>query len=184
MGFPSPLDAAILAPAAILGLMGLWLGLGRSLVAWPMRWLIPLFGACAAALPATLYLVANGATEDLLSLHAAAIAALALIAFAVALVLLVPFMGNLRARMKVWTASRRVGVVDRTCGAIVGAACALLLAAIPYALYVSLQPDPRQHPAWVHESIVVKYLGSVPEAVKSAVSAYLSRAGRAQRRVQ
>jgi uncharacterized membrane protein required for colicin V production len=164
--------------------MGLWLGFGRSLVAWPMRWLIPLYGACAAALPATLYLAADGATEDLLSVHAAATAALALIAFAIALVLLVPFMRNLKERMKVWTASRRVGVVDRMCGAIFGAACALLLAAIPYALYASLQPDPRQHPAWVHESIMVKYLGSVSEAVKNAVSAYLPQAGRPQRRVQ
>jgi uncharacterized membrane protein required for colicin V production len=184
MGFPSPLDAAILAPAAILGVMGLWLGFGRSLVAWPMRWLIPLFGACAAALPATLYLAANGATADLLSLHAVAATALAAIAFAMALVLLVPFMRNLKARMKIWTGSRRIGVMERICGAIFGAACGLLLAAIPYALYASLQPDPGRHPAWVRQSIVVQYLGSMSEAVRSAVSAYLPQAVRPPRRVQ
>jgi membrane protein required for colicin V production len=181
MGSPSPLDAAILAPAAILGLMGLWLGFGRSLVAWPMRWLIPLFGACAAALPATLYLAADGATADLLSLHAAASAALALIAFAIALVLLVPFMRNLKERMRVWTGGRRVGVMERIYGGIFGVACGLLLAATPYALYASLQPDPRQHPAWARQSIVVQYLGSASAAVKNAVSTYLSQAGRPQR---
>jgi uncharacterized membrane protein required for colicin V production len=185
MGFPSPLDAAILAPAAILGVMGLWLGFGRSLVAWPMRWLIPLFGACAAALPATLYLAANDATAaELLSPDAAAAAALAAIAFAMALVLLVPFMHNLKARMKIWTGSRRAGVMERICGALFGAACGLLLATIPYALYAPLQPDPRQHPAWVRQSIMVQYLRDASEAVKRTVSAYLPQPVRPQRRVQ
>jgi uncharacterized membrane protein required for colicin V production len=181
MGFLSPLDAAILAPAAILGLLGLWLGLGRSLVAWPMRWLVPLFGALAAALPAALSLATSGATADLLSLDAAATAALAVIAFAVALLLLAMFMRNLKERMRFWTASRGVGVMERIYGGIFGVACGLLLAAIPYALYASLQPDSRKHPDWVHQSIVMQYLSGASEAVKSAVSAYLPQAGRPRR---
>ncbi|HEY1244155.1 MAG TPA: CvpA family protein [Hyphomicrobiaceae bacterium] len=184
MGSPSPLDAAILAPAAILGLMGLWLGFGRSLAAWPMRWLVPLFGACAAALPATVYLAATGATADLLSPDAAAAAALAAIAFAMALVLLVPFMRNLKERMKIWTGSRRIGIMERICGGIFGVACGLLLAATPYALYASLQPDPGQHPAWARQSIVVQYLSNASEAVKNAVSTYLPQAAKPPRREQ
>jgi hypothetical protein len=173
MEFSSPLDAAILAPAAVLGLMGLWLGFGRSLVAWPMRWLIPLLGACAAALPGALYLAGNGETAELLSVDAGATAALAVIAFAVALALLAMFMRNLKERMRVWTGSRRIAVVERLCGGIFGVASVLLLAAIPYALYASLQPDPGRHPAWVRQSIVAQYLGSASEAVRGAVSAHL-----------
>ena len=59
MGIPTLLDAALLGPAVVLGLLGLWLGFGRWLVSWPKRWLIPLFGASAAAALAVLYLIAN-----------------------------------------------------------------------------------------------------------------------------
>src|SRR5262249_11224366 len=106
MGFPT-LDALALAPAALLGLLGIWLGLGRPVVAWPMRWLIPLFGACAAALPAALYLAANGAIVRLGSLSGAlAGTAVAAVAFVAVLVLLLMFMSNLQVRMTVWAAQR------------------------------------------------------------------------------
>ena len=45
---PTLLDAAVVVPAAMLGLLGLWLGFARSSVAWPMRWLLALLGAYAA----------------------------------------------------------------------------------------------------------------------------------------
>lgn len=171
MGTPTLLDAVALAPAAILGLLGVWLGLGRSLVAWPMRWLIPLFGGCAAALPAMLYLAGNGATAELLSLSGtSATVAVGAISFLVTIVLLAMFMGNLRERMTIWTGSRRIGLTERVIGALFGIGCGLLLVAVAYL------PMPRVlggEPAWARGSVVLPYFRSAAEAVESALLRYL-----------
>jgi uncharacterized membrane protein required for colicin V production len=166
MGTPTLLDAGVLAPAAILGLLGVWLGFGRSLVAWPMRWLIPLFGGCAAALPAILYLAGNGAAAELLSLSGtAATAAVGAISFVVTVVLLAMFMDNLRERMTVWTGSRRIGLTERVIGAFFGIACGLLLVAVAYL------PMPRVlggEPAWARGSVVLPYFRSAAETAYAA----------------
>lgn len=171
MGFPTLLDTVALAPAALLGLLGLWLGLGRSLVAWPMRWLIPLFGACAAALPAMLYLAANGAmVELLLPFSTLAVGAAGAASFLLMAVLLLMFMSNLRERVAVWTGRRRVGSAERLFGGLFGIACGLLLVALPFGLYQAARPDPRDDPAWMRESVSLPYFRSATDTVRKAAS--------------
>jgi uncharacterized membrane protein required for colicin V production len=168
VGIPSVLDAIALAPAAILGLLGIWLGFGRSLVAWPMRWLIPLFGACFAALPATLYLGRMAALRSVSDTAATAAAAAA--AFVVTLVLLLMFMRNLRERMTVWTGSRRIGLTERVVGGLFGIACGLTLVAI---VYLPMPSVVGGEPAWARESVLLGYFSSAAGAVDSALSRYL-----------
>jgi hypothetical protein len=170
MGTPTLLDAVVLAPAAILGLLGLWLGLGRSLVAWPMRWLIPLFGGCVAALPATLYLAWHGTTAELLSLSATV--ALGAISFVVTIVLLAMFMGNFRERMTVWTRGRRIRLTERVIGAFFGIACGLLLVGVAY---LPMPRAPGGEPAWARGSLLLPYFRSAAEAVESALLRYLPK---------
>jgi hypothetical protein len=171
MGVPTLLDAVILAPAAILALLGLWFGLGRSLVAWPMRWLIPLLGACGAAAPAMLYLDPNGATADLLSLSGTAVATLfGAIAFLVTFALLVMFMRNLRERMTVWTRARRIGLPERVYGGVFGIACGLLLVAVPLGLQEAIWPDGTAGRSWARESVVLSYFRGAAAAARSTLS--------------
>jgi hypothetical protein len=171
MQMPTLLDAVVLAPAAILGLLGVWLGFGRSLVAWPMRWLIPLFGGCFAALPAMLQLAGNGTTELLSLSGTAATAAVGAISLGVTIVLLSMFMGNLRERMRVWTGSRRIGLAERVVGALFGIACGLVLVAIAY---LPMLRVPGGEPAWARGSVVLPYFRSAAKTVESALSRYLS----------
>jgi hypothetical protein len=172
MDMPTGLDAAVMAPAAILGLLGLWLGFGRSSVAWPMRWLIPFLGACFGALPAVLYLVTNNAAEDLLGPSGIlAATAAGATSFMLTMALLTMFMRNLRARVAVWTGGRRpVGSAERLFGGLFGIACGLLLVAIPFGLYQAARPDPREDPAWMRESASLAYLRSATDAARRAVS--------------
>jgi uncharacterized membrane protein required for colicin V production len=177
MVMPTILDAIALAPAAILGVLGVWLGFARSLVAWPMRWLLPLFGAGAAALLAVLYLIANSEWADLLYLSGTAgKVAIAAGAFLVTLLLLLMFMSNLRARVAVWTRSRRIGSAGRLLGALFGIACGLLLVAVPFGLYEVMRPEPESDPPWVRESLSRPYFRSAAQAAGNALS--LVAAGR------
>jgi hypothetical protein len=179
------LDAVILAPAAALGLLGLWLGLGRSLVAWPMRWLIPLFGACLAALPTALSIAVNGGVAELISLFdvvAAAVVVAGAFCVVVTLVLLVMFMGNLRERMAVWTAGRRVGLLQRICGSAFGIACGLLLAALPLASLEAIWPNAGADRSWARDSVLLPHVMTAAAAARSALLSSLPPAAAKPRR--
>jgi uncharacterized membrane protein required for colicin V production len=171
MGMLTILDAIALAPAAILGVLGVWLGFARSLVAWPMRWLLPFLGAGAAALLAVLYLVVNNDLAELLYLSGTAgTAAIAAGAFLVALLLLLMFMSNLRARVAVWTRSRRIGFVGRLLGALFGIACGLLLVSVPFGLYEVMRQESESDPPWIRESLSRPYFRSAAEAAGNALA--------------
>ena len=123
MELPSFLDAAIVAPAAILGLLGLWLGFARSSVAWPMRWIVPLLGAYAAGRLAELCVLVVWEMAGLVYLVGPPVGWVAfIVAFLAALVPLLMFMDNLTARVAVWTSGRRTALGERALGALFGAA--------------------------------------------------------------
>jgi hypothetical protein len=174
------LDIVILAPALILGLIGVWLGLGRSLVAWPMRWLIPLLGACLVALPA-LVTVAAGEASAVLDLSGVAAAAAA-VSFLLTGVLLVMFMRNLRERMGVWSGGRRTSLAGRIAGALFGIVLGLLLVAIPCVLYDSLWPSRGAGPAWGDQSLTLPYIRGASQALRTALTEYVFSAPERLRR--
>src|SRR5262245_20261203 len=128
MGIPLFPDAVGLTPPAMLGLLGLWLGFRRWSASWPMRWLLPLFAASAVALLASLHLIAHRQLTDLVHLSGlVASTAIAAIAFLATLIGLSMFMGNLKHRLAVWTAGRRIGWAERVFGGLAGAAFGTLL---------------------------------------------------------
>ena len=170
MGLPTLLDAAIVAPIAILGLLGLWLGFARSTVAWPMRWLIPLLGAYVAGRIAELGVLIVWEMAELTYLLGAPVtwAAFA-VAFVATLILLLMFMANLISRVAVWTARRRIGLGERVLGGLFGMACALVLAAIAVE-HTPLRRETADEPAWVRASGLLPYFRGASEAVESALS--------------
>jgi hypothetical protein len=182
MGSLTLFDALVVAPAAALGLAGLWLGFWRAAAAWPIRWLIPLFGASIAALLATLYMAVNRDFAALLYLSGSVgTVVVATIAFVAVLALLIVFMRNLRERVAVWTSQRRVGVVDRLSGGLLGIACGLTLVALLYGMHDALQPEIDGDAPWADGSVSLPYLRSASASVKGAVSEYLPTTGRLRR---
>lgn len=174
MGIPLFPDAAALAPAAILGLLGLWLGFRRWWASWPMRWLVPLFGASTAAALAILHLVAHRQLTDVLHLSGpVARTIVAAIAFLATFLGLSMFMGNLRERVVVWTAGRRIGWAERVFGGLVGVAFGLLLIAFPYLVYEATRPERAGDPQWARESVLLPYVRSASEAAGSALLSVL-----------
>jgi hypothetical protein len=172
MGIPTPFDALVVAPPAILGLIGLWLGVSRAAVAWPMRWLLPFIGASAAGLLGALYMVVNRDLAALLHVPGAVGSAIvAAIAFAAVLALLVMFMRNLRARVAVWTGQRRTGLAERLIGGLLGIACGMTLVALLYSVHDALRPEIEGDAPWVEGSVTLPYVRSTSAIVRGAVSA-------------
>jgi hypothetical protein len=167
MGTPSLLDALVIAPAAILGLLGVWLGFVRSLAAAPMRWLLPVLGAYVAARPTELYL------RGLSSPGAVGLGVVAYaVAFLVPLALLAMFMTNLRSRVAVWTRERRIGLSERALGGLVGIVCGAILIGLVLS-YTPLWRASDGEPAWARGSVVLPYLRSGGAVIEGALRSYL-----------
>jgi len=170
MGIPAPLDAAIVAPAMLLVLLGVWRGLARSSVAWPMRWVLPLLGAYAAGRLAEIALLVGSEIAELSRLVGPPVTWMTfIVAFLATLVPLLMFMDNLIARVAVWTAARRVGPGERVLGGLFGMACGLVLmaAAIEHA---PIRRGTAEEPAWVRASVLLPWFRGASEAVESALS--------------
>lgn len=174
MGVATYLDAAAVAVPVVLGLFGTWQGFRRSLVSWPNRWLLPIFGASAAAMLAALHVLVHWDLAALIYLsNTLGVSVVAAIAFLFTLVMLLMFMGNLRERVVVWIGDRRIGSAERAFGGLLGIACGVVLVAIPYMLYVSMWPARDEGPRWLRESVSLPYVRGAGEAVRSALAPYL-----------
>jgi hypothetical protein len=170
MGAAAFLDAAIVVPAAVLGLLGLWLGFARSAVAWPMRWLIPLLGAYAAGKAAELGLLIAWEMAEATHLLGPPVGWIALlVTFLATLVPLLMFMDNLIARVAAWTAGRRTGLGERLLGGLCGIACGLVLVGIAVE-HTPIRRAAADEPVWASGSALLPYLRSASEAVENAVA--------------
>ena len=178
MGAATLLDAAVIAPAAVLGLLGLWLGFVRSSAAWPMRWLIPLLGAYAAGKLAQLGLLIVWEIAEAWSLVGPPVGwAAFVVTFLATLVPLLMFMDNLIVRVAVWTAGRRIEIGERVLGGLCGIACGLVLAGIAIE-HSPIRRAMADEPAWVDKSALLPYFRSASEVVESALAfAWQSAAG-------
>jgi len=184
MGLPTPLDAAIVALVAILGLLGVWLGLVRSLVAWPMRWLLPLLGAYAAGRLAEIGLLIFWEVAELSRWVGPPVTwAAFVVACAAAFVPLLMFMDNLSDRAAVWTAGRRVALGERVLGGLLGIACGLVLAAIAIE-HAPIRRATADEPAWARTSVLLPHFRGASEAVESALSSAWSTATATRQRRQ
>jgi uncharacterized membrane protein required for colicin V production len=182
MELPAPLDAVIIGPATILGLLGAWHGLARSAVAWPMRWLLPLLGTYAAGKLAELGLVVVWELAELSRWMGPPVPWVAfIVACAASFVPLLMFMDNLIDRVAVWTAGRRIALGERLLGGLLGVVCGLALAAIAIE-HASMRRATAEEAAWVRTSVLLPYFRDASAAVESALSSAWSTATGMRRR--
>jgi hypothetical protein len=92
-----------------------------------------------------------------------------IVTFLAALVPLLMFMDNLVARVAVWTSGRRVGVGERTLGALLGGTCGLILVAAIIE-HSPIRRTAADEPAWARASVLLPYFRGASEVVESVLS--------------
>jgi uncharacterized membrane protein required for colicin V production len=167
---PTFLDAVVVAPAAILGLLGLGLGFARSSVAWPMRWLLPLLAAYGLGRLAEISLLVLWEMADLVRFVEPPVTWPAfIVASLAALVPLLMFMDNLMDRVAVWTAQRRIAPGERVLGGLFGMACGLMLVAVAIE-HTPVRRAMADEPDWARTSVLLPYFRGASEAVENGLS--------------
>jgi hypothetical protein len=135
-----------------------------------MRWLLPLLGAYAAGrLAEVSLLIVWGIAGTRLLLGPAVTYPAFIVAFLATLFPLLMFMGNLSARVAVWTANRRIGPGERIPGGLLGIACGLILVAAAIDL-TPIRRAQESEPAWLGGSALLPYFRSLSEALERTLS--------------
>lgn len=155
----SYLDAGVIAIALISGLLALYRGLTRELLAI-LSWII--------AAVAVLYFVLNHrqfASEVADQMGAQLIIAQGVIGILLFVIVLI-VVHLVTARISDTILDSQIGMIDRVLGFVFGLGRGFILVVIPFMLVLHFYPDEEQHPTWLTRSITQPYLFSTGEALR------------------
>lgn len=165
----SYLDVALLALAAISGLLAMYRGLGRELLSI-ISWIV---GGAAGGY---FYLHKQGLAADMtqqLNLPSPKIAQIG-VAVLVGLITLI-VVHLITARISDLILDSRIGVIDRTLGLVFGVVRAFLIVLIPYMFFQHFSPKEADHPEWVRRSLSRGMLNTASDALKPPLLAVVQR---------
>ncbi len=161
------LDVGVIAVSAISGLLALYRGLTRELLAI-LSWVI--------AGVAVLYFVLNHRkfAEEVAQQMGGVqvIIAQAAVGIVIFLVVLI-FVHLLTARISDTILDSNVGMIDRIFGLLFGLVRGFVIVVIPFMLALAFFPDEAQHPDWVKNARTKPYLQSTGEALRGLLVAYV-----------
>lgn len=160
------LDAGVIAIALISGLLALYRGLTRELLAI-LSWII--------AAVAVLYFVLNHrqfASEVAEQMGAQLIIAQGVIGMLLFVIVLI-IVHLITARISDAILDSQVGMIDRILGFMFGLVRGFILVVIPFMLALNFYPDEQQHPEWMTKSITRPYLLSTGDTLRSMLVAYV-----------
>jgi len=160
------LDAGVIAIALISGLLALYRGFTRELLAI-LSWIV--------AGVAVLYFILNHrefASEVAEQMGAQLIIAQGVIGLLLFLIVLI-VVHLVTARISDTILDSQVGMFDRILGFFFGLVRGFILVVIPFMLALNFFPDEQQHPAWVKQSITRPYLYSTGETLRAMLIAYV-----------
>lgn len=155
----SYLDAGVIAIALISGLLALYRGFTRELLAI-LSWII--------AAVAVLYFVLNHrqfASEVADQMGAQLVIAQGVIGILLFVIVLI-VVHLITARISDTILDSQVGMIDRILGFVFGLARGFILVVIPFMLVLHFYPDEEKHPDWLTKSITQPYLFSTGEALR------------------
>lgn len=157
------LDAALIAVAFISGLLALYRGLSRELLA-VVSWII------AGIVGLYFWLAQDALANDLAAQMGVEnpIIAKAVLSLAAGLLTLV-FVHLLTARISDSILDSPIGMVDRILGFIFGVLRGLVLVVIPYMAYIAYVPDENNHVDFVRNARSLPLIHSTGEALKGVL---------------
>lgn len=165
----SYIDVALLALAAISGLLAMYRGLGRELLSI-ISWIVG--GAAGGYFYLYQQRLAGEVTQQL-NLPSPKIAQIGIAALIGLIVLIVVHL--ITARISDTILDSRIGVIDRTLGFFYGVARAFLIILIPYMFYQHFTPEKSEPPEWVGRSLSRGMLESASKALKPPLLAVVEK---------
>lgn len=165
----SYIDIALLALAAISGLLAMYRGLGRELLSI-ISWIIG--GAAGGYFYLYKQGLANEVTQQM-ALPSPKIAQIGIAALIGLITLIVVHL--ITARISDSILDSRIGVIDRSLGLIYGIARAFLIVLIPYMFYQHFTPEKSPPPEWVSKSLSRGILDSASRALKPTLLAVVDK---------
>lgn len=165
----SYLDVALLALAAISGLLAMYRGLGRELLSI-VSWIV---GAGAGFY---FYAYRQGFAAEVtqqLNLPSPKIAQIGIAALIGLITLIVVHL--VTARISDSILDSRIGVIDRTLGLAFGVVRAFLIILIPYMFYQHFTPEKSEPPEWVGRSLSRGMLDRASKALKPTLLAIVDK---------
>ncbi|MDX2257540.1 MAG: CvpA family protein [Hyphomicrobiaceae bacterium] len=161
------LDLAVIAISAISGLLALYRGLTRELLAI-LSWIV-------AGLAALYFVLNHRAFAEEVAQQMGGVqvviaqAAVGAVIFLVVLI----FVHLITARISDTILDSNVGMIDRVLGLGFGLVRGFVIVVIPFMLALAFFPDERQHPDWVRNAQSKPYLTSTGEALRGLLIAYV-----------
>ena len=160
------LDIALIALAALSGLLAMYRGLTRevlSILSW-----ITAAGAVAY------FILHNRAVAEDIAKQIGAPIQVAQVAVGALLFLIVLVVVHLiTSRISDSILDSNVGMIDRILGLIFGVARGFILIVIPFMLYENFFPDPKQQLPWVRNAVTLPYIKDTGQSLRSMLVQYL-----------
>jgi membrane protein required for colicin V production len=156
------LDVAVIAIAALSGLLAMYRGLTREVLSI-LSWI----AAAAAVLYFVLY--HKPIAEQLAAQFHAPVAVAQVVAGGLIFLIVLIIVHLITARISDTILDSRVGIIDRILGFVFGVVRGFVLVVIPYMFYESFVPDPNQQFPWVREASSLPYIKSTGNTFRTVL---------------
>jgi uncharacterized membrane protein required for colicin V production len=176
------LDLVIFGVPLILGLIVMWRGVGRSLLAMPVRLLVSIFLSWVAASAAVIHLEVNQAglldraSNPFGVSRFSALVGIRAVAFIIVSIVLMLISGRIRAHLVGDDVDVHVGVVDRAVrfavGAVLGLVLTLIVVVPNYMFYEAFTADASQ-PDAVRRSLSLPLIRHVSNSARSMLERFV-----------
>jgi len=160
------LDAALIALAALSGLLAMYRGLTREILSI-LSWIV------AAGAVAYFILYHRAVAEDIAKQIGAPIQ-IAQVAVGALLFLIVLVVVHLiTSRISDSILDSNIGMIDRILGLAFGVARGFILIVIPFMLYENFFPDPKTQLPWVRNAVTLPYIKDTGQGLRSLLVRYI-----------
>ena len=160
------LDAALIALAALSGLLAMYRGLTREILSI-LSWIV------AAAAVAYFVLYHRAVAQDIAQQIGAPVQVAQVAVGAVLFVLVLVVVHLITSKISDSILDSNIGMIDRILGLAFGVARGFILIVIPFMLYENFFPEPKQQLPWVRDAVTLPYIKDTGHTLRSLLVRYI-----------
>ena len=160
------LDAALIALAALSGLLAMYRGLTREILSI-LSWIV------AAGTVAYFILYHRAVAEDIAQQIGAPIQVAQVAVGALLFLIVLVVVHLITSRISDSILDSNIGMIDRVLGLAFGVARGFILIVIPFMLYENFFPDPKTQLPWVRDAATLPYIKDTGKGLRSLLVRYI-----------